>query len=128
MMIDFYVILEVKEGMMAASGVFRVPREFKDEDRWFRYFNKKQAVVLVLTGLADYRIIMAASEKGFTLPAIIVALILTLVAGGMVMVRLPVDAMYLTGGGITLDQWVFRTVLRKCCRKIYVKNMYQECV
>lgn len=113
---------------MAAAGVFRVPREFKDEDRWFRYFNKKQAVVLVLTGLADYRIIMAASEKGLTLPSIIVALILTVVAGGMVMVRLPVDAMYLTGGGITLDQWVFRTVLRKCCKKIYAKNMNQECV
>lgn len=33
---------------MAATGVFRVPREFKDEDKWFRYFNKKQAVVMVI--------------------------------------------------------------------------------
>lgn len=115
-----------KEGNMAAAGVFRVPREFKDEDRWFRYFNKKQAAVLVLTGLADYRIIMAASGKGLTLPAVIAALLLTLVAGGLVMVRLPVDAMYLMGGGITLDQWVFRTALRKCCKKIYTKNAYER--
>lgn len=109
-----------------AAGVFRVPRGFKDEDRWFRYFNKKQAVVLVLTGLADYRLIMAASGKGLALPAVIAALLLTLAAGGLVMVRLPVDAMYLTGGGITLDQWVFRTVLRKCCRKIYTKNIHER--
>lgn len=47
---------------MAASGVFRVPREFKDEDKWFRYFNKKQALVLVLTLLADYQLLVAASR------------------------------------------------------------------
>ncbi len=69
---------------------------------------------------------MAASGKGLTLPAVIAALLLTLVAGGLVMVRLPVDAMYLMGGGITLDQWVFRTALRKCCKKIYTKNAYER--
>lgn len=111
---------------MAAAGVFRVPREFKDEDRWFRYFNKKQAAVLVLAGLADYRIIMTASAKGLTLPAIIMAILFTLIAGGMVMVRLPADTMYLTGGGITLDQWIFRILLRKCHRVIYTKNAYER--
>ena len=107
---------------MASAGVFRVPREFKDEDRWFRYFNKKQAAVLVLAGLADYRLIMAASAKGLTLLAVIAAMLMTLVAGGMVMVRIPVDTMYLTGGGITLDQWVLRVILRKCRRVVYTKN------
>lgn len=106
---------------MAATGVFRVPREFKDEDKWFRYFNKKQALVLVLTLLADYRMLVAASEHGLVLPALVVAVLLTLVIAGVVMVQLPVDVMFLTGGGITLDQWLFRVILRKCKRVIYTK-------
>lgn len=106
---------------MAAAGVFRVPREFKDEDKWFRYFNKKQAVVIVGTLLMDYRMIMTASGHGLVLPAIVVAIILTLVAGGVVMIRLPVDVMFLTGGGITMDEWLFRVLLRKSRRVIYTK-------
>lgn len=106
---------------MAASGVFRVPREFKDEDKWFRYFNKKQALVLVLTLLADYRMLVAASKHGLMLPAIVAALLLTLLVAVVVMVQLPVDVMFLTGGGITLDQWLFRVMLRKCRRVIYTK-------
>lgn len=111
---------------MAATGVFRVPREFKDEDKWFRYFNKKQAVVLVLTLLADYRMLVAASEHGLVLPALVAAVLLTLVAAGIVMVQLPVDVMFLTGGGITLDQWLFRVILRKSRRVIYTKHSCEK--
>lgn len=111
---------------MAATGVFRVPREFKDEDKWFRYFNKKQAVVLVLTLLADYRMLVAASEHGLVLPALVAAVLFTLVAAGIVMVQLPVDVMFLTGGGITLDQWLFRIILRKSRRVIYTKHSCEK--
>jgi hypothetical protein len=111
---------------MAATGVFRVPREFKDEDKWFRYFNKKQAVVLVLTLLADYRMLVAASEHGLVLPALVAAVLLTLLAAGIVMVQLPVDVMFLTGGGITLDQWLFRIILRKSRRVIYTKHSCEK--
>lgn len=111
---------------MAATGVFRVPREFKDEDKWFRYFNKKQAVVLVLTLLADYRMLVAASEHGLVLPALVAAVLLTLVAAGIVMVQLPADVMFLTGGGITLDQWLFRVILRKSRRVIYTKHSCEK--
>ena len=111
---------------MAATGVFRVPREFKDEDKWFRYFNKKQAVVLVLTLLADYRMLVAASEHGLVLPALVAAVLLTLLAAGIVMVQLPVDVMFLTGGGITLDQWQFRIILRKSRRVIYTKHSCEK--
>lgn len=107
---------------MAAIGVFRVPREFKDEDKWFRYFTKKQALVLVLTALADYRLIMFAARYDMVIPAIIVSILLTLIMGGMVMIQLPVDVMFLTGGGITLDEWLFRVALRKYRKVIYTKH------
>ncbi len=111
---------------MASTGVFRVPREFKDEDKWFRYFNKKQAVVLVLTLLADYRLLVKASGCGLMLPALVAVILLTLAVAGIVMVQLPVDVMFLTGGGITLDQWLFRVILRKCRRVIYTKYSSEE--
>ncbi len=107
---------------MASTGVFRVSREFKDEDKWFRYFTKKQALVLILVLLADYKLIMAAAPHGMVIAAVIVSILITLVAGGMVMIELPVDVMFLTGGGITLDQWLFRVMLRKCCRVLYTKH------
>ena len=111
---------------MAATGVFRIPREFKDEDRWFRYFNKKQAATLVVAGLVDYRLIMTGAAHGITIPAIVAAILLTLVTGGLVMIHLPVDVMFLTGGGITLDQWIFRVLLRKSKRVIYTKNVQER--
>ncbi len=43
--------LEVEE--MSRLGVFPIPGEFKSEDRWFRYFNRKQALVLVVSGIID---------------------------------------------------------------------------
>jgi len=107
---------------MARSGVFKIPKELKDEDKWFRYFTKKQAVPIAVTLLIDYRIIMWASQRNFLLPAIIVSVILTLLVAGIVMVELPVDVLFLSGGGITMEQWIRRVFIRKRNRKIYVKN------
>lgn len=106
---------------MATTEVFRVPREFKNEDKWFRYFTKKQALVLVLTGLVDYRMVMFAAKYDMIIVAIVIAILLTLLIGGMVMIQLPVDMMFLIGGGITLDEWLLRVILRKCHRVIYTK-------
>lgn len=70
--------------------------------------------------------IMAGVSHGFTLPAIVAAVLLTLTAGVLVMVHLSVDVMFLTGGGITLDQWIFRVFMRKRRKVIYTKNMQEE--
>lgn len=106
---------------MATTGVFRVPREIRDEDKWFRYFTKKQAAIIMLSLLIDYKMITAATARGLTLPAIIAAIIFTLIVAGAVMVQLPVDVMFLTGGGITLSEWLFRVFLRLRRRAIYTK-------
>ena len=108
------------------AGVFRVPSEFKDEDKWFQYFTKKQAAVLVLSLLADYRLVMAASLKGLLLPALVSAIVFTVFAVGLVMVELPVAAMFSTGGVITLDQWLFRLFLRQRRRVVYTKYVEED--
>ena len=84
---------------MSRLGVFPIPGEFKSEDRWFRYFNRKQALVLVVSGIIDYRVLMGASAKGMLVPALIVMIFLTL----LVMV-------------------IFRIFYRMIHGEIYVKN------
>ena len=56
--------------------------------------------MLVVSGIIDYRVLMGASAKGMLVPALIVMIFLTLLVMGIVMIRLPVDAMFLAGGGI----------------------------
>ena len=107
---------------MAKLGGFPIPGEFKNEDRWFRYFNRKQATVLVLCGILDYRVIMFANLKGMLVPAITLMLMFTMTMMGIVMVRLPVDVLFLNGGGITIDQLLFRILYRKIHRELYTKN------
>ncbi len=65
---------------------------------------------------------MGASAKGMLVPALIVMIFLTLLVMGIVMIRLPVDAMFLAGGGITIDELIFRIFYRMIHGEIYVKN------
>lgn len=107
---------------MTRMGVFQIPGEFKSEDKWFRYFNRKQAIVLVVCGMIDYRVVMSASSKGLLVPVLIAMILFTLVVMGAVMIRLPVDVMFLTGGGLTMDEMLFRILWRRRKRCIYTKN------
>jgi len=110
---------------MSRLGVFQIPGEFKSEDKWFRYFNRKQAIVLVICGIIDYRVVMSASGKGMLVPALIAMILFTLIIMGSVMIRLPVDVMFLTGGGLTMDEMLVRLLHRRINRCIYTKN-YDE--
>lgn len=107
---------------MSRLGVFPIPGEFKSEDRWFRYFNRKQALVLVVCGIVDYRVLIGASARGMLVPVLILMIFMTMLVMGIVMIRLPVDVMFLSGGGITIDEWIFRIVYRRMHGEIYVKN------
>lgn len=110
---------------MSRLGVFQIPGEFKSEDKWFRYFNRKQAIVLVICGIIDYRVVMSASSKGLLVPALIAMILFTLIIMGSVMIHLPVDVMFLTGGGLTMDEMLVRLLYRRINRCIYTKN-YDE--
>lgn len=110
---------------MSRLGVFPIPGEFKSEDKWFRYFNRKQAVVLVICGIIDYRVVISASSNGLLIPALIVMICVTLIVMGCVMIQLPVDTLFLTGGGLTIDELLFRRLYRKRRKELYTKN-YDE--
>lgn len=111
---------------MARVGIFKTPSEIKNEDRWFRYFNRRQAVILAIMLIIDYRIILVSHVHGWLLPAIIIAICLTMLVMGIVMINLPVDRFFLTGGGLQLDEFIYRLIYRKVHRTICTKNYNQD--
>ena len=70
--------------------------------------------------------ILFANAEGMLLPAIIIMLILTMTAMGIVMIHLPVDALFLSGGGLTVDQLIFRLLYRLRHRELYTKWALSE--
>lgn len=111
---------------MARVGIYQIPSDVKDQDKWFRFFNKKQAVVLFFIFLLDYRVLMWAGAHHLLLPALFITLLLTGVAASIVLIPLPADVLYLSGGGIMLDQWLIRIFIRKKEKVLYVKNYRKE--
>ena len=116
-----------KEGIRTAGhGVYQIPREFKDEDKWFKYFTKKQAVVMILCGFTDYRIIMFTAGLGLLPAGVVLSCALTAAAAGCVMIILPLDGFFLMGGGLTISELLFRRLYRKRNHCLRTKNMERE--
>ena len=117
---------------MAGHGVYQIPREFKDEDKWFKYFTKKQALVVLFCGVMDYQMINLFAVKNLLIAGILLSCLLTIIlVGGFlgmlmfftVMVVLPLDNFFLTGGGLTIMEWLLRYLYRRKSRCLYTKNM-----
>lgn len=110
---------------MARAGIFQIPSEMKDQDKWFKYFTKKQACIIFLVGMFDYRCLMWAGTHKAIIPILIFVIIFTGIIASAIFIPLPSDILYLNGGGIMLDQWLIRVWIRKKNRVLYTKN-YKE--
>ncbi len=108
---------------MAGYGVYQIPREFKDEDKWFKYFTKKQAIIVLFCGIMDYQIVNLSAANNLLIAGILVSCLLTIVLVGGVMLVLPLDNFFLTGGGLTIMEWLFRYLYRRKNSCLYTKNM-----
>lgn len=108
---------------MAEYGVYQIPREFKDKDKWFKYFTKKQAVVVLLCGVLDYQIVKVSVANHLLIPGILLSCLLTITLAEGVIVVLPLDNFFLTGGGLTITEWLLRYLYRRKNRCLYTKNM-----
>ena len=108
---------------MAGHGIYQIPREFKDEDKWFKYFTKKQAIVVLACGIADYQLISIFSANNLLVVGILLACLITIVLVGGVMIVLPLDNFFLTGGELTIVEWLIRYLYRRRSRCLYTKNM-----
>lgn len=101
---------------------FPIPLEFSDEDKYFKYFTKKNILALLLSGIVCYCIAkLSAALLGTMLPGLIVGLLMVLVIVGVTMLPIP-ETEYMKGAGLTLDVIIIRRIIRRTSRVIYIKG------
>ncbi len=110
-----------------ALGVYKVPREFKDEDKWFRFFTKTQLFIMLI-GLAIsvvFFLIFGAIHA--TKLAVILSVFVLLVCALLAFFKIP-ESRYLYGGGYPAYQILLRIIRKYFVEKkqIYIKNIRQE--
>lgn len=112
---------------MAQLGNYRIPREVEDEDKWFRYFTKKQLAVLVIVLLIDWKVCSFFYKLHCIVIGITLAILFLIIALAAVMIKMPrIKYLY---GGIGLDILLIRIIIRKASskhKKVYSVTMIVE--
>lgn len=105
-----------------AKFTYNIPSEFTDEDKYFKYFTKKDMAVIIVTGaltLLLYKI--TGSLFGKPIIGIVIGGIIMIVSIGCAMIRIP-ETEYLNGGGQTILTLLIRRLVRKNNKLIYIKG------
>ena len=111
---------------MAELGSYQIPKELKDEDKWFKYFTKKQLIV-VGSALGISALILSFFAGVHMLPVgICISEVILLLSVTATFIRIPTDK-YLIGGGYHIAVILWRFICRKLPKNkvLYVKN-YEE--
>ena len=98
-----------------------VPREFSDDERWYRFFSRKAILVLLIMGVVDLAIVKFFTLIHLQTAGIFISIILTAVVMAAVMLPIP-EGDVLHGSGSTCDVILFRLYVRQKSSKIYVKG------
>ena len=112
---------------MAGIGTYKVPREFKDEDKWFRFFTKTQLFIVGI-GLGICAVIfLIFSLVGMLIPPLVISSIIMPLAGLLAFLPMP-NNKYIYGGGYPLYVVVRRLINKKFLQQkvVYVKQDESE--
>ncbi len=111
---------------MASVGTHKVPRENKDEDKWFRFFTKIQLLGIAVGLLVGYIIVRFFQKFGLTVVGVFIALVNLIVIGVVMMFSIP-PSKYLLGSGNPIYVILMRLLAHKMKHKnIYVRNYGEE--
>lgn len=108
-----------------AYGTYRVPREFKDEDRWFRFFTKTQLLIMgVAVGICAI-LFLIFSVFGLFVPALILSVVVLALAGLLAFLPMP-DNKYMYGGGYPVYVIAMRLINKKFLAKKQLYTKFDE--
>ena len=110
---------------MAQLGKYKVPRELQDEDKWFKFFTKKQLATAIVIIFIDWQIVTFFYNIHMVIVGITLALFFTIVCGAVVSLKMP-NNRHLHGGGVGLDALAIRIMKRKLIKKN--KIIYTSCL
>ena len=111
---------------MARTGRYNIPREFKDEDVWFRWFTKKQLLYLVIFGGVGLLVLYLTSLINMVVVGGVIFIGLFVLGIVLPRFNMPNDK-YLWGGGMPLETIFIRTVKKAFSKKsVYIKKHNKE--
>lgn len=103
--------------------VFEIPLEFKDEDKWFKFFNKSNLLVLAccegVVGMG-FKTMQFFGLHG-QIPYLVVGEVVTAILTALTMIPIS-ESMYLKGGGQTVATILIKKTYRKMNKVLYVKG------
>ena len=92
---------------MEERVVYEIPGEFSDEDRWFKFFNKRQALMIGVSIIFAILVIKGMTSIGLLPVGVIIGIFAVVFVSVSVMVKIP-EMEYLRGGGQTLDVYLIK--------------------
>lgn len=107
------------------SEVHDVPSEFKDEEKWLRFFPKRSFVILIVMFAFTLILYNICNLFKFGIGGLIIGGILTvaMVASSMIPIS---STEYMSGGGLTLDKWLYRRIMHKMNKCVYIKHFQSD--
>lgn len=111
---------------MSSLGSYRIMKPLKDEDRWFKFFTKRQLLFVIVGIVLSSFVYPFFSKLGLRIVGIILVEIIMLSMLVLAFLKLPY-AKYLIGGGRYVHEILMRLLVKKLPknRVIYTKN-YDE--
>ena len=106
---------------------FEVPKEFKDEEKWFKIFDKKSCITAIVTALIVVGYIKIMSIFGWTLFALISGGLVGVVVVGLTMMpKLGGGTLNFVGG--SMAGYIIRRFIHRRNNAIYIKGVedYRE--
>ncbi len=109
-----------------ADGVYSIPRELKDEDKWLKFFTKTQLMIFGIGVLIVILFGLVLMPLGAYHLLTVLGVIILTIFGILAFVPMP-PSRYLYGGGFPLYVIVLR-ILNKMIskKKLYLKNYDPE--
>lgn len=111
---------------MSQLGQYKTPGELKDEDKWFKFFTKKQLVIAIVVLIIDWNIAVIFNKIHLIVIGITLDILITIIMAIITLFPMP-QSKYIFGGGMPLYRLVLRIILRKTFnRKIYTTMSDEE--
>lgn len=101
---------------MSQIGRYKIPKEFKDEDKWFKFFTKRQLIYVGVAIAIAFFIGRFFYGLGLLPVGISLAFVVVVIAMVVSMGTMPLDK-YLWGGGFSFENIITRLINKKFIKK-----------
>ncbi len=110
---------------MSQLGQYKTPGELKDEDKWFKFFTKKQLVIAIVVLIIDWNIAVIFNKIHLIVIGITLDVFITIVMAIITLLPMPANK-HIFGGGLPLYRIAYRILIRKLFNKHIYTTMYEE--